>query len=295
MVCAPPSHLRCPQEMTTLRAAQETAVEFEFRLKRQNGDYLDLRDVEVPIPPESSDGESSEAGDFEVELLARETYTSALIVLCVEGEVVDEAEGLVRFVLEEEDSQYPGVYVGEVLVKKGGTRVHSMPVYIEFAPSQSATMQELSPALSIPWIRLMLRDTCAEANYLLDELEFSDTEIAFALRHPIDEWNETPPPVGVYTPRTFPFRNYHARAAIAELLMIAGHWYLRNHLSYSAAGVSVNDRDKGNAYITLANKYQQEWRQWMKNMKIQQNIEGGFTSLQSPYTLIDAYYGFYGA
>ena len=98
--------------------------------------------------------------------------------------------------------------------------------------------------------------------------------------------------VSPFTPLTFPFRNHHSRAAIGELLLLAGHWYLRNTLSYSAAGVSVNDKDKGNAYITLGQSYREEWKNFVKNKKIELNVAGGFVTLVSAYTFIDIWYGY---
>lgn len=292
------SQIHCDEETQTIKVPQKTTTEFEITVKDLSGKPLNLENLTIPTPVPiggSSSSISSEAVDeLEVRLFVRESYTSSTVLIDSIGEVLSEPAGLVRFVIDDEDTRFAGTYTGEVVVKRNSTRLHVMPLFISIEPSQSALMVELSPVLTIAWIRLMLRDTCPEANFLIDELEWDDTEIAFALRHPIDEWNETPPPTGQLTPKTFPFRNHHARAAIAELLLLAGHWYLRNNLSYSAAGVAINDRDKGNAYITLGQNYQKQWRAWMRNKKIELNVDGGFVQLLSPYTFIDAYYGFFG-
>lgn len=300
MPTAPASLLRCSNEITTLRFSQGTIQDAEFDVKDLNGDPIDLTKLGVPDPTVTCEGSSSSSFAQADNILCprifiRESFTANTILVDKQGEITQDNPGRVRFVLNETDLKFAGMYTAEVIFERGGRRVHAMPLFIGIEPSASSLLAALSPALTISWIRMMLRDTCPEANFLLDEVEFSDTEIAFALRHPIDEWNETPPPVNeIFTPKTFPFRNFHSRAAIGELLILAGSWYMRNHLSYSAAGVSVNDRDKAQAYLSLGERYRSEWKEWVLNKKIELNVERGFAQLLSPYTAIDAFYGYYG-
>ncbi len=301
MPVSPDSLMRCPNEITTLRFSQGALQEATFDVKDLSGNPIDLTKLVLPLPTQDCDSESSSSsfGGDGTELCAnlfiREAFTNANVIAEGDGDIEQLNPGIVRFALDETALKFAGVYTAEVVFTRSGRRLHVMPLFIAIEPSADSVLGDLSPALTISWIRMMLRDTCPEANFLLDEVEFSDTEIAFALRHPIDEWNETPPPLlQQFTPKTFPFRNFHSRAAIGELLMMSGHWYTRNHLSYSAAGVAVNDRDKGPAYLALGERYRAEWKDWIQNKKIELNVQDGFAQLLSPYTAIDSFYGYYG-
>ncbi len=300
MPAAPASLLRCPEEISTVRVSQGSLTEVTIDAKKLNGEALDLSTLILPDPPDKCDESSSSSFASQDDILCprlfvREAFIDPAILINTGGEIVQENPGKIRFVLDETDTKRAGMFVAEIVYERGARRLHVQPIFVGIEPSANAILGDLSPALTISWIRMMLRDTCPEANFLLDEVEFSDAEIAFALRHPIDEFNETPPPLQLpFTPLTFPFRNFHSRAAIGELLIMAGAWYQRNHLSYSAAGVSVNDRDKAQSYLALGERYRAEWKDWVINKKIEINVDKGFAQLLSPYTAIDAFYGYYG-
>ena len=288
MPCAQDSLLHCTNEMQTVKVSQQSNACVTMQVRGSEGEVIDLRDL-VPFC-EGSSSQDFEDDALTVHMVVRETWTGALMIVDKEGEIIDYSDGTVRFQLTDTDLQYAGIYVGDLVLKDNdGNTVHTTRFFLSIEPSMDATFSDLSPALTIAWIRMMVRDTCPEANYLLDELEYSDAEIMMALRNPIDEWNETPPDLGAYTPRTFPFRNHHAKAAIGELLQMAGLWYLRNHLSYSAGAVAVNDRDKASAYLQLAEAYKEKWSKFIINKKIEINIAGGFMTLRSSYS---ASYGY---
>ena len=54
-------------------------------------------------------------------------------------------------------------------------------------------------------IRIVLRDKDPEANKLLGDFEWSHEEIRTAMTLAVDRFNETPPQVGHYTIRNFPW------------------------------------------------------------------------------------------
>jgi len=291
MPCAQDSLIHCANELQTIRVSQQSRVCITMQARDFDGSPLDLHDL-VPYC-ESSSSQEFEDNVLTTHMVVRETWMAALILVDKAGTVVDASEGTVQFQLDEDDLQYAGIYVGTLVIRDVYNNVvHTTQFFLAIEPSQDAVMGDLSPALTISWIHMMVRDTCPSANYLLDELEYSDTEIAMALRNPIDEWNEVPPSLGDVTPRTFPYRNHHAKAAIGELLQMAGLWYLRNHLSYSTAGVAVNDRDKAAVYLQLAKEYKQKWTDFVQAKKVEINIAGGFARLGSPYSALNAYYGY---
>jgi len=177
--------------------------------------------------------------------------------------------------------KHPGVYVAEIAIYDDqDNRRLSQFRYLQVAPSLEES--HVGP-ITIPEVRMALWDTCPTDNTLLDDYEFTDTQIMSALRRPIDRWNETSPNVIAYTPATFPFREHWLIATIGYLMRIAAHHYRRNHLTYQAGGVSVNDKDKFNEYEQVARIRLEEYDSWMRNKKVEINVSMGYGSLGSLY------------
>ena len=116
-------------------------------------------------------------------------------------------------------------------------------------------------------------------------MEYTDTEIAWAIRRPVDMWNESTPFLKrhQYTPHNFPFRYAWLNAVKGELMCMAAQNYLRNTQSYQAGGLSVNDKDKYQQYLQIGKSYIQEFEQWRDKTKAAINFSNAFksTSLNS--------------
>lgn len=136
--------------------------------------------------------------------------------------------------------------------------------------------------LTLEQIRIFLRDSPRE-NDLLLEYEFDAVEILQAMLRPIRQWNETPPDVGRFTTRNFPWVQHWLEATVGWLLETAGHWYLRNKHSTVAAGLQLQDREKDGAYFQLANLYHERWRMFMLHQKTALNIQLGMSKIPSPH------------
>lgn len=133
---------------------------------------------------------------------------------------------------------------------------------------------QVARPLGIFEVRMAMRDYCPEYNTLLDDLEFSDSEIALAITRVVDEWNDTAPTLEqyTYTAATFPWRSPWLAMTCAILLRNAAHRYARNQLPYSAGGVNVDDMNKAPAYIQLSKDLEQKWNDWMMRTKKELNI-----------------------
>jgi len=131
-------------------------------------------------------------------------------------------------------------------------------------------------------LRLVLRDTLIENN-LLDDVEFDDSELFYMIVRPVQEWNEAPPPVALYSTRNFPFREAWTNAIVGKLLRTAAIWYERNRLAASHGGVNVDDKNKLNPYLLLAQQFDGEWKQFITAKKIEINICLAYGSVSSPY------------
>jgi len=121
-------------------------------------------------------------------------------------------------------------------------------------------------------LRAWLRDNNPEMNYLINDFEFSHDEIKLAQMLCQDYWNETPPYIGVFSASNSRYRYHLMMGTTAQLLFIAAHRFRRNALPMSAGGVSIDDQNKFAQYEQAANKLWDQFRQWVKEVKISQNM-----------------------
>ena len=246
------------------------------------------------LPSESSSSSSSESSETPVEplpegwtaeYLVREMYWSGMY-LRKAATVEDASRGIFSVAFGAEDFRKrgsygdPGIYLSELVVRDAaGVRRVSEFRYLQVVPTLEWTSHG---PITIPEIRMALMDYGC-SNTLLDEVEFQDVEIVFALRRPIDRWNETTPNLICYTPATFPWREHWMICTIAYLMRAAAQKYRRNNLTYQAAGLSVNDMDKFNEYEKVGALRIQEFDSWMRNKKIEINVSMGYGTLGSGY------------
>lgn len=193
----------------------------------------------------------------------------------------DLTTGKFRINFSHDDLKYAGIWISSmVLYDAQDNIVGEWPSYLSVRKSVTAALRGNCP-LSISEVRLALRDTCPEFNMLLLDVQFSDTEIAFAMTRPVDEWNESTPDVGTYSYSTFPWREFWMRATMGHLLQTAAYWYARNKLPYTAGGVAVNDLDKDQPYIMMASQLKQEWKEWMMRKKVEINASYCYGSVRA--------------
>jgi len=276
----------CPNEMPTLCFQQQTKGSQTVQIRDKNGNPY-------PLDP------SLHAVCF----VTRGEWLSNTNPLAVEVVISDPANSIITLDLTVADLPKAGIWLGEFLV-------YEKPVAVEESSSSSSStdttpgsqdviyrfkcylqseenltnLDMTTTGLTIAEIRLAIRDRCREDNFLLDNIEFSNTEIAWAIRRPIEYWNEIPPPLSPrYTPSTFPYRYHWVGAVIGELLQIASHNYERNRLQYAAANLSIDDKDKSSYYIQSSARYLAEYKQWVLQTKksINMNLAFGSTSLSS--------------
>ena len=137
--------------------------------------------------------------------------------------------------------------------------------------------------ISVAEMRLLLLDRCPADNSLLDDFEWSDAEIAFAIQRSVDLWNETLPQIAnyQYTAATFPYRYHWMDGCAGELLIMAGRRISRNRLDFDAGGVSIQDRARGVMYLQLGQQMLSEYKQWITLEKGRINAENCYGRVQS--------------
>lgn len=277
----------CPNRLWVVQVGQCTTGEAMVQLIDPNtGATLDLSTYDIGPCGESSSSSSSSpssssSGSAEkhgVEIILKE-WNDNLLYYCEFAEVKsceDAKRGVVYVPYSPSFIPKPGAWLAQASVWSHGTLVKIYPFYWEVSPNLA--IHERGP-LTIPEVRMAMRDVCAEANFLIDSVECHKEEIIYAIRRPIEYWNEVPPPVQTFSPRNFPFRYHWMNATIGELLGIVGLWLRRNDLDYSAGGLTVMDTKKWEFYIERSNALKAEYKEFVLNKKIEINIQGGYNMI----------------
>jgi len=203
-------------------------------------------------------------------------------------DVINAETGIVRITLPAAATKVPGVYFGEVaLVREEGGKDHLLFSNVFYVVIQRGMWSGKRPSQGPPTIaevRLHLRDTDPEESFLLDNLAFSDAEIAMAIARPVQYWNEVPPPIGMYTTQTFPYRYHWLEGICGQLFLIVAEHQRRNNLQYSAAGVSVDDMNRETNYESASNRRWGAFREFVVRKKAEINLANCFTTFGSPYS-----------
>lgn len=197
----------------------------------------------------------------------------------VDCSIVDADAGLIDVYIPAHIMNQPGLHLASVQVYNlDGKLITQIPRYLEITPQ----LISVNRPLTIAEVRFALRDY-PEANNLLNDVEFSDNEIAYCITRPVERWNSMPPDVGQYDIHNFPWRDMHLNATIGELLKIAGYHYIRNQLAYSSGGLTVDDKNKGPTYMQMAENELAKFTQFCNERKFEANVMGGFIWLPGPY------------
>ena len=214
---------------------------------------------------------------------AKETFDAANFYLEKECTITDAAEGMISLKFGKTDTPYSGVWwAGFHLIDSSDTPIAQYDIYLYIEKSLTSA-NRTNNTITIPDVRMALLDRCAADNVLLDDVEFSDSEISFAIRRPVDEWNERPPRISTYqyTTATFPYRYYWTEAACGELLKMSGRNLIRNKLNYKAGGVSVDDKSRAPIYMQLGEQIHQQYLEWMMHEKARLNAESVYGNVTS--------------
>ena len=203
----------------------------------------------------------------------------------VTGKILDYKAGRVVFHLTQKQTRAPGVFIAEIGLFRGDLLMTRFGVYINIEPSVFGVGYTGDGMITIPEVRLALRDTLPEDNFLLDEVEFRDVEILACMRYPVDMWNSLLPidPTYSYSMQNFPFRYPWLRSCVGHLLEISAHWYRRNALQVNAGGVAVNDRGKFPEYQQKSKELRDEFEIWAKQAKASISMMSAFGQITSPF------------
>jgi len=197
----------------------------------------------------------------------------------------DAENGKVMIELPAAATGLPGVYYGEVaVVDEDDLILYTNVFYVIIERGQFGTSKWTGGPPTIAELRLHLRDSSPEESLLLDNIRFDDAEIALAIGRPIEYWNEMPPPLNQrMTTQNFPYRFHWMDAILASLFLMLEEQFRANNLTYSAAGVQVNDQDKEPNYARAAERRWANWVDFVRRQKASINLSSAYGGIGSSY------------
>ena len=269
------------QRAVSIRQGQ--TVKLQWQMLDRNCSPVDLSDCGIVDNDLVLDGSSIAASGTGILFRLMERVGSNTVKTVMDGKVLDASTGLVEVKLDSTMTASPGIYFAEVaIVNDAGEVIHSNTFLLLIEPStlQGGTTSGMP---TVAEIRLHMHDNGPADNLLLDDFEFDLADISAAIMRPVDYWNDALPPIYPYTTENFPFRARWLDGIIANLLMMAAMRYRRNHLPYSAGGVSVDDQNKFNQYDQIGRQMWDEYKSWVRQRKISLNMQDTFGSLHSEY------------
>lgn len=240
-------------ERPTLQFQQNTGGSCTVALKDRNGDAYDLTASHV------------------VRFVMREWETSEsnyVVKTCT----VDATNNTATVTLTAADLPYSGIWLGQFNISLNDVVQARVACYVEIEPDLTSG-DKPGVSITIPELRMLLRDRAALDNSFLDAVEFSNTEIMAALRRPVEYFNETPPILPQsYTAATFPYRYFWVEGAIGELLRIAALNLHRNRTPMNAGGLQMDSRSRADLYTKLSEEYLNRYREWVSKVKVSLNL-----------------------
>lgn len=270
-----------PTKTDVVLGKQGVASTVQWNFTDGNGNPVDLSAYFNP-------SDSVSLGDLGYELQIK-------IQGCEEGTVYAEGTadvvypetGLIQFALIPGIYNYGGIFVVSAGVVDTDTEevlaVSTFLISLERTAFSGTKHRGKMP--TIQEIRMRLADSAVE-NDLLGQVEFSAADIVDAIRIPVREWNETPPLMTRYrfSCLNFPYYELWMKGILYHLLRRAISHYQRVKLRVNHGGVSGDDREKDQEYMSMAELYRQEFRESLLNIKTQLNISQLGGTIASPYS-----------
>lgn len=134
-------------------------------------------------------------------------------------------------------------------------------------------------------IRLFLMDK-KELNPLLRGVRWSAEDIDQAIQRCVDYYNETPPFVDAQIPSSFPYRYTLLMGVSGHLLRSASINEANNQLTYTADGVTIQDKDKAELFGKLGSMLWDEFKGKVTDIKVSINIGLAYGSSASELSYV---------
>lgn len=255
-----------------------------WQMRHRDGQVADLSEC-FPTSEDSASESESESASTDLPTIVvkfKGACADGDVIATVTGEVASAKEGLIEFSMPTTVCRTAGIYQFEAGLFLDGSMFFSDKGLISVEQGMFGDTTQRGGPPSIQDIRMHLRDSQIE-NDLLQDFEFDDAEIISAIGRPIQQWNESPPPIAFFTCQNFPYRYHWLNAICGELLRTAAHHYVRNKMMATAGGLADDEKNRDNDYLKIAEFYLQEWRHFLATKKVELNITRSYLTMGSDY------------
>lgn len=161
--------------------------------------------------------------------------------------------------------------------------------------SEELAQKEMALEWFVNKIRMRLLDK-AQLNELIGREEIGGEEIKSSIEDTVSEFNEMDPPGFTYSVWDFPAKEILIIGTMSKLLLSGAILHWRNHLTYSAGGLSVDTHSMGPHYERLGQMYKANFDRDADSKKRQINVSSmlggsgsGTMGLGSDYGLLSWY------
>lgn len=144
--------------------------------------------------------------------------------------------------------------------------------------------------VSVAQLRMFLRDY-ANKNILLDDVQFTQDEVNFALEMATSAYNAVTPQSAL-TPSTWPTQIKYVLLIGASRFLMQSESFLqvRNQATYQDGDIApIGIDDKVAQYSQLAQQLKAEWDELVRGIKTQNNMEAAYNDLGSGYRNVARY------
>ncbi|MEM4206445.1 MAG: hypothetical protein QXQ43_04115 [Nitrososphaerota archaeon] len=153
----------------------------------------------------------------------------------------------------------------------------------------TATPTNNIPVVTVEEVRVFMRDL-PKYNKLLDDFQFSQREVDFAIDLTVEEFNSFPPPIQKFTVDNFPSKYILLLGVVGNLLSSESILQLRNQVNSTDGDVVPLDIDnKSPQYQQLGNYYKAMFKELSLLKKQEINIESCYGRIPSGYAGVSRY------
>ncbi len=268
-----------PTKRRAVQISQGQVANTEFHFYDRSGNPVDLTECSLEDENEAT-----------ISLRIREAITTCdNRIYETTATITTATTGLVEASIPAAVSRNPGVYLMEAgILDTDSNLIFSNQFYLWVDRGLFGDPQYPNggpPALDD--IRLALRDNAPEENRLIDEFEFDLAEVCHSAVYTCRYWNECQPPINQsFNTMTYPAKLRWLDAICGQLFMIAANRFRRNHLPYQAGGTAIDDQNKFMQYEQIGMKMLMDYREWVKQKKVEINCNAAITSGGSAYGLL---------
>jgi len=125
-------------------------------------------------------------------------------------------------------------------------------------------------------VREYLVDTCAEDNELLDDIDFTPSQIKLAMKMAANAFNELPPFTLVVEGHNMPCSEWAMLAVQEQLYRMRLNQLERNAFQYQAGNTSFDEDSTRITNLKAALQRIADWRSAARSLKVARNVSNSY-------------------